>query len=213
MIRERVSTRGLRRPLEPETELPGLHVPFDEVAKIKELPAKRYLTGQTLCAFDRRFWLALAISLNIGFTAPPAGDKKFARTARRVERHRVKNLKRSHKEAEKSAQAWRDRIAQGDVELPKPVAGEEFLLRDGAGSQWNWALKGERPPPSAVAGRRDTSEAVKLAKIADQTDRGESKLGGLNLWCGSLRLRFLAVLSLTLGLAVWNAIGRPRWTS
>ena len=48
MIRERVSTRGVLRPLEPESEIPSLHLPREELGMIKELPAKRYLTGQGL---------------------------------------------------------------------------------------------------------------------------------------------------------------------
>ena len=53
MIRERVSTRGVLRPLEPEADLKALHLPSDELGMIKELPAKRYLTGQGL--WDDRF--------------------------------------------------------------------------------------------------------------------------------------------------------------
>lgn len=82
--------------------------------------------------------------------------------------------------------AWQERLARNDgtaAAADVRKAGEEFLLGDGVhGSQWDWALKGERPPPSAVVSRRDTGEAVKLARIADQSD-DDSKLGGVNLWC------------------------------
>lgn len=53
MIRERISTRGLRRPLEDEKDIPALHVPQEEIGMIKELPAKRYLTGQAL--WDKKY--------------------------------------------------------------------------------------------------------------------------------------------------------------
>jgi hypothetical protein len=53
MIRERVSTRGIIRPLEDEDDLPALQVPFEELGMIKELPAKRYLTGQGL--WDKKY--------------------------------------------------------------------------------------------------------------------------------------------------------------
>lgn len=52
MLRQRVDTRGRRRPLESPTDLPALQVPVEEIGKIKELIAKRWLVGQTLCASD-----------------------------------------------------------------------------------------------------------------------------------------------------------------
>lgn len=181
MIRERISTRGIRRPLEPESEIPALQLPLDELGKVKELPAKRYLTGQTLCTLffpdaDRIDLSLLTKRVVWSFI----GDKKFAHAARRVERHRLKNLKKSQRDATKVLNVWQERLAAkrsaaGDEE------GDRFLL-DSPGSNWAWALKGEKPPPSAVVSRRDTGEAVKLAKIADETE-GDSKLGGVNLWC------------------------------
>ena len=48
MIRERVSTYGVVRPLEPETELQALKLSPDEIGVIKEGPVARYLEGKRI---------------------------------------------------------------------------------------------------------------------------------------------------------------------
>lgn len=68
MIRERVSIRGVLRPLEPESELPILRIPTHYLGRINEGVARRYLTGQDL-------WKV-----------------KFHKTARKIETERMKNL-------------------------------------------------------------------------------------------------------------------------
>jgi hypothetical protein len=42
-----------------------------------------------------------------------------------------------------------------------------------------WELHGERPPPSSIAARKDTSEARKLAHVLDTH---YSKIHALHLW-------------------------------
>ena len=57
---------------------------------------------------------------------------------------------------------------------------------------WAWALDAdERPPPSSIVARRDTQEAVKLARIADQAVLAEEDvvISGNNLW--TLMVNFL----------------------
>ena len=43
----------------------------------------------------------------------------------------------------------------------------------------SWSMEGERPPPSSLAGRKDTLEARKLAKVLDEH---YSRFTALNIW-------------------------------
>jgi hypothetical protein len=42
-----------------------------------------------------------------------------------------------------------------------------------------WDLRGEKPPPSSIAARKDTLEARQLARVLDEH---YSKLNALNVW-------------------------------
>lgn len=75
MIRERVSTLGVLRPLEPASEVPALCKPPELVGVISEASAKRYLEARI------------------------AFDKKFARASKNIERSRSKHLSKAHKES------------------------------------------------------------------------------------------------------------------
>jgi hypothetical protein len=142
MIRERVSTIGVCRPLEPPSELAALKMPPEEVGVIKEGQAMRYLNGQKL-------W-----------------DKKFHRTSASVEKHRRKNLKMAkERDGKKLVRLWEDRLkhhhhqqgssSETDGEgWETDGAGQEKGLMDQSWS-WEWALHGEAPPPSAIISRRD----------------------------------------------------------
>jgi hypothetical protein len=74
MIRERVSIRGVLRPLEPKSEIPPLSLPLHRLGKINESVARRYLIGQDLWA------------------------KKFSKTAKKIELKRRKNLELARSE-------------------------------------------------------------------------------------------------------------------
>ena len=69
---------------------------------------------------------------------------------------------------------------------------EEDLAATGSWA-WAWALdEDEHPPPSSIVSRRDTEEARRLAKIADQAVfMDENALSGNNLW--SLIVDFLTI--------------------
>ncbi|CDO75842.1 hypothetical protein BN946_scf184346.g3 [Trametes cinnabarina] len=71
MIRERVSTRGVIRPLEAESELSAFRLPPELVGAISELAVRRYMDGAA--KFGR----------------------KFARAAKAVEKARRRNLERA----------------------------------------------------------------------------------------------------------------------
>lgn len=167
MIRERVSTTGQCRPLEPASELAALQLPPDEVGTIKEGQATRYLNGQHL-------W-----------------DKKFHRTAKTVEKHRRKNLKAAkERDSRKLVRLWEDRIRKKDHDdegwetdaergIQEDSASEQRGVMDQSWS-WEWALHGEAPPPSAIVSRRDfvcpsTSEDARWTRSSADQDLSSRK--------------------------------------
>lgn len=170
MIRERVDVRGYLRPLEPETSLPALTINPEEIGCIKEGPVERYLDGQTQWA------------------------KRFAKTARKVEKQRAKNEQLAQKMLEEAA-------SQGLLDLQNLERKKRGLLRkantpeaelgavNGSGkglglsavdiaagaekcrAKWSWLCDfgpmdflNETPPPAAIAGRRDTEDALILLR-------------------------------------------------
>nr|XP_019046586.1 hypothetical protein I302_05336 [Kwoniella bestiolae CBS 10118]OCF25516.1 hypothetical protein I302_05336 [Kwoniella bestiolae CBS 10118] len=174
MIRERVSTTGIIRPLESSEELQAMQMPLDEVGYIKEGPAMRYINGQAL-------W-----------------DKKYHRASKNVKKRREKNLKIAHKESGKMSaelfkKAHEDKLkgeesiknlahAHQDQQEDEDEEGDTVL---GTAESWNWALNGESPPPSAIISRRDFAEARQLALMADRLDSSHNtSLHGLSIWVG-----------------------------
>ncbi|KAK0546499.1 hypothetical protein OC846_003858 [Tilletia horrida] len=137
MIRERVDIRGQIRGMEKERLIPALQLKPDEIGVIKEGPCLRYMAGQKL-------W-----------------DRKFRHTAKKVERERVKNehkagniLRRATKKGlldETPAE-----IQEGAV-AGKLTEWEQWLATNGPTT-----ITEETPPPSAIAGRRDTAESIGL---------------------------------------------------
>nr|XP_019007535.1 uncharacterized protein I206_07797 [Kwoniella pini CBS 10737]OCF46316.1 hypothetical protein I206_07797 [Kwoniella pini CBS 10737] len=171
MIRERVSTIGELRPLEPPEKLQAIQMPLDEVGFIKEGPALRYINGQAL-------W-----------------DKKYHRAAKGVKRRREKNLKIAQREGGKIGNHWLEKvekrignesggITSGGGNTPASSSKEKQDPIDWSES-WTWALNGESPPPSAIVSRRDFGEARQLALMADRLDSTHSTvIHGLSIWVG-----------------------------
>ncbi|KAI9452279.1 hypothetical protein BJY52DRAFT_940839 [Lactarius psammicola] len=161
MIRERVSTQGIIRPLEPELELPAMRVPPELVGTLSEHAVRRYVAGHACL------------------------EKKFARAIRRVEKHRLRNIDRASRDTNRHIAALQHYL---DREHTDAEAG-------GVEASWNlaWALDAdERPPPSSIVARRDTEEALKLARVADKAVlASERSLSGNNLW--SVVVGFLTV--------------------
>ncbi|KAI0260172.1 hypothetical protein BC834DRAFT_902176 [Gloeopeniophorella convolvens] len=124
MIRERVSTQGIIRPLEDESELPALQVPPALVGTLSERAIRRFIKGK------------------------------------------------EHFDHIAALQHYLDR--------------EDAHGGAGPGASWNmaWALDAdERPPPSSIVARRDTAEALKLARVADEAVlASERALSANNLW-------------------------------
>lgn len=165
MVRERISTSGVIRPLEPPSELAGCNVPLDKICRINEKSAKRYIEGLT------------------------AWDKKFGKMAKRIAKERDSNLRLAKQNAPRyigrlvsTIGRHESRNAKEDGKKPEEEEGESTVLGSPNWS-WTWALEGEDPPPSSIVARLDTKEALRLARVADKGfEDTETRMSGNNLW-------------------------------
>ena len=169
MIRERVSTHGVIRPLEPESELSAFSLPPELIGQVSELAVRRY------------------------HGAKAKFDKKFHNAYKAIEKHRRKHLDRAQKDAVQRMAQLQQLMAQDKEEGGSRTSSKE-VLREGLAPGWTWALDAdEKPPPSSIVARRDTHEAVELARIADEAVLADEKmLSGNSLW--SLMVNFLTVV-------------------
>jgi hypothetical protein len=164
MIRERVSTRGIVRPMEPESELDAFHVPQEIVGDFSELAVRRYLDAKV--KFDRKF----------------SGVRKV------IDKHRRRNLELAKKDITRNMAQLQGDVSKHGKERKnrgEPIKGLKEGLEASSGSwSWAWALESdERPPPSSIVSRRDTEEARQLARIADQASlEDEGSISGNQLW-------------------------------
>lgn len=179
MIRERVATNGVTRPLEEEASIPACNMTLDEVGVLNENSVRRYIHGQAI-------W-----------------EKKFSGLARSIDAQRKKNMTLSQKKGAKMLDKLKRQLhlleegtpsAEATTE-PKTTADEEDHLdlsnvysKTVLGSRqwtWGWAIDGENPPPSSIVARGDTKEARRLSEFADrQLGPGgeEHSISGNNLW-------------------------------
>ena len=98
--------------------------------------------------------------------------KKFARAIRHIEKQRLRNIDRASRDTAQhiaALQYYLDREQTGAPDASWTLA---------------WALDAdERPPPSSIVARRDTSEALKLARVADKAIlASERAISANNLW-------------------------------
>ncbi|CCM05570.1 uncharacterized protein FIBRA_07797 [Fibroporia radiculosa] len=146
MIRERVDIFGQVRSMEPKEEIEALRLEPQEIGIIKEAPVKRWLIGQ-------EHW-----------------DKKYKRAAHKV----IVRRRRYERKAQRLLQHALD---QGSLrhnptrpQPPERTTSHTSLASGVFGrieQDRRWGpldLGGESPPASAIAGRRDTREAVALLK-------------------------------------------------
>ncbi|KAF9057965.1 hypothetical protein BJ165DRAFT_1424900 [Panaeolus papilionaceus] len=145
MIRERVDLEGTVRLMEPPEEIPVLQIKPAEICLIKEGPTLRWNEGQQM-------W-----------------DKRFAKRTARI-------LKKKAKHTAEAERVIKNALDQGLIHkleenhLDKPTATEKGHRRTGSGviqidRRWGpLDLQDERPPPTAIAARRDTPEALALLK-------------------------------------------------
>ncbi|KAI0356462.1 alpha/beta-hydrolase [Trametes cingulata] len=142
MIRERVDVLGNVRPMEPPEEIEALRLQPWEIGVIKEAPVRRWLSGQE--EWDRKYKR----------TAEHVIRKRRqyeAKAARLLEHARQQGLIHDELHPQRSRVSLSGSVSSvGEVEVER---------------RWGpLDLNDEKPPPSAIAGRRDTSEAVALLK-------------------------------------------------
>jgi hypothetical protein len=141
--------------MEPEIEVKALKMPGGTVGMINELSAKRYLDAQAVC------------------------DKRFKDTLKTISKQRQKNLEDS--EVEDKARLKR---LKESAHFQNGGTDEMNKVLNSANWSWAWVLAGdENPPSAALVARRDTVEARRLSKIADEAvEEKERALSGNNLW-------------------------------
>jgi hypothetical protein len=158
MIRERVSTKGVVRPLESEADLQAFQLQPQNVGRFSETTINRFLDEHQIF------------------------HKKFSRTAKSIEKHRRRNLERSKRDTIKRLGFLRQFLHKSDDETEIEKRKESVLLSP----QWAWAWaldEEEDPPPSSIVSRRDTEEARKLAEVADKAIlESDQTISGNNLW-------------------------------
>lgn len=155
MIRERVSTKGIVRDLEPEDDLPAMEMPVDSIGMVNELGVKRYLDAQTI-------W-----------------EKRFKETLKTVAKQRKRNIDAADVEDTSRFTKLKASVLskdKDDEERNKVINSSKW--------SWAWVVAGdENPPPSSIVARRDTTEARRLSKIADEAvEEKDSRMSGNNLW-------------------------------
>jgi len=157
MIRERISTQGVIRPLEPTSELGAFEVLPENVGRLSELALRRFLDHQTIF------------------------DKKFSRIMTKIEEERLRNLKLAKKDTQKNIAILEQSLARQDSRLSGEGIRNSPATLSG---NWAWVMdEGESPPPSSIASRRDTSEARRLARVADQAALQDDQMfSGNRLW-------------------------------
>ncbi|KAF8549961.1 alpha/beta-hydrolase [Imleria badia] len=159
MIRERVSTQGVIRPLEPADKIDALHVPPAIIGVLSERALRRFLEGKAVF------------------------DQKYAKELLTIERTRKRNIELSKKDITRNLTQLQ---ALQDGRAPGKQKDSSQAFRDGLESStgpWGWAWADERPPPSSIVSRRDTDESRRLARIADQSVlQDEAYMNSNSLW-------------------------------
>ncbi|KAI0317105.1 hypothetical protein OF83DRAFT_1172261 [Amylostereum chailletii] len=165
MLRERVSTQGVVRALEPAASLGAFSLPLAQVGVLPEAAVARYAAGKAKL------------------------EKKFARTSARIAEHRRQNLERAKQDitahvAKIEHYLTRQEEAQAAGGGQREGGRKEEALEATASWSLAWAFDAEeRPPPSSIVARRDTAEAIELARVADQAlFASEKTISGNNLW-------------------------------
>lgn len=159
MIRERVSTQGIIRPLEPADKLDALHVPLAIIGVLSERAVRRYLAGKAL--FDRQ----------------------YVKESLTIEKERNRNLDLAKRDITRNL-TYLEALQNGRAKGRQKETSQVF--RDGLESStgtWGWAWADERPPPSSIVSRRDTDESRRLARVADHSVlQDEAHMNSNSLW-------------------------------
>lgn len=137
MIRERVNIHGISRSMEPPEKITALQLRPGKVGVIKEAPTIRWLRGQE--SWDERF---------------KHNAKKAIKKRTRIEA----KAKRLLENAQSQGLVLTQDISKDETRSHSPTSSAR-LRADGIQEDRRWGpldLDDERPPPSAIAGRRDT---------------------------------------------------------
>ena len=157
MIRERVSTQGIIRPLEHSEHLPAFRLPPQLIGTIPEIVLERYMT------------------------AKQAADQKFASTIKSIEKARMRNIERASQDfAQRAAalqpgsaggggEAWRLAWALDADEHPPPssIVGRldtEEAMRFAQAADKKWLL--ELTAPAAGGGSGGGKDSWRTAGAA-----------------------------------------------
>ncbi|KDR83943.1 hypothetical protein GALMADRAFT_686758 [Galerina marginata CBS 339.88] len=143
MVRERVNLSGQVRPMEPPEALQALQLKASDIGVIKEAPALRWAEGQ-------RKW-----------------DERYSRNSKRVLKQKAHyEAKAEHLVKNALDQGFIHKSHGGPVgDPPMPWTTSTSVGKIQPDRRWGpLDLQDERPPPTAIAGRRDTPEAVALLK-------------------------------------------------
>jgi len=171
MVRERVSTQGVTRALESEHELAAFSVPPENIGKLSELAIRRYLDARA------KF------------------DKKFGSSMKAIDKHRLRNLEQDKNDTKKYMDTLQHLLMRYKNKTTENRVGDEGVPGSIDTGHWSWAWaldEQEQPPPSSIVSRRDTEEARRLAKIADESVfQNDTSLSGNNFW--SLVVNFFTV--------------------
>lgn len=173
MIRERIGTNGVVRPLEPQSELSAFSIPEEHVGVVPETALARYINGKKHmdAKYSRELKRIARKRARIAKDVPEASAAHLARLQHYLERHSDDKGKGKNK----------DEGGEGGA-LNAAILGANWSLA--------WALDSdEHPPPSSIVARRDTREARVLALIADQAVIAEpSRMNANSLWSATLQL-------------------------
>ncbi|KAJ1310944.1 hypothetical protein OPQ81_009456 [Rhizoctonia solani] len=169
---ERVDIHGVVRPLSPD----ALRIPKDGVGVVKHAPVQRWLTGQN--AWDKKYK-----RIARGVEKERAGWEKKA----------MQVMKKAGLTDSEIEAVWKEKTARGRAQgsggssanspepatpgahanlevIPEVGNDESNSIREERmrnGRRWGpLDLAGEMPPPSAIAGRLDTPDAVDLLKTS-----------------------------------------------
>ncbi|KAJ7498735.1 Alpha/Beta hydrolase protein [Mycena latifolia] len=143
MIRQRVDIQGVPRPMEPREEMPVLALKPAQIGIIKEAPTIKWLKGQ-------EEW-----------------DKKYKKTAQSAIRQRQKNEEKAKRLLDNARDQGLMLVSECGPEITAVVSTSAHTTDGTIQADRRWGpldLEHERPPPTAIAKRHDTPEALALLK-------------------------------------------------
>ncbi|KAG2060090.1 alpha/beta-hydrolase [Suillus hirtellus] len=143
MIRERVDIHGRVRSMEPKEDITALQLRPSEIGIIKEETLFKWLEGQE--EWDRRFKYRAT---------------KVMKNRKTIEANAKSIIK-------KARQRGLSLAGESDDLVEMPIVGRSNVVYGAIQEDRRWGpldLVDEQPPPTAIAARRDTREALALLK-------------------------------------------------